>query len=169
VGHTIRLATPTEADATTAGGLIDACMRELFAKSWSGTGAQLAADLAAGHIAIALARDAGFISWAPGYDLHHCVRGGEVADLYVTPAARGSGLVAQLVAFACAEVARSGGVFLRGTAVASAAPLYRRVAWSWSSDEIILGGRAFRALADLAGQPARTIVRGLPPPAWNHQ
>jgi GNAT superfamily N-acetyltransferase len=163
----IRRATPD--DAPVAGGMIDAYMRELFGKPWSGTPARLALDLASGHLAIALAGDTGFLAWAPAYDLHHCVRGGEVADLYVTPAARGRGLAAQLVAFVCAELARGGGVFLRGAAVAGAAALYDRVAWGWDCREVILGGRAFRTFAALAGQSARAIVRGLPPAAWNHE
>jgi GNAT superfamily N-acetyltransferase len=152
--------------------LLDACMLELFSKRWSGTIDHLAADLAAGVVQIAIAGDRepiGFVAWAPAYDLHHCVRGGEICDLYVRPSARGRAVAPALIAFACRQVELDGGIFIRGTAVANAVPLYARVAWGWDCREIILGGRAFRTVADLAGASPRELARGLPDPAWNHE
>jgi GNAT superfamily N-acetyltransferase len=162
----VRLATAD--DLPHVATLIDAGMVELYRRRWGGTVARLAADLAAGRLAIAIAGDAGYIAWQPAYDIHHAIRGGEVDELYVAPARRGHGVAAQLVAFACGEIARDGGAFLRGTAVASAAPLYDRVASGWDCREVCLGGKAFRTFAALAGASARAIVRGLPDPAWNH-
>jgi GNAT superfamily N-acetyltransferase len=163
----VRLA--TAADLPTVATLVDAGMVELYGRRWGGTIERLAADLAAGRVVVALAATIGYIAWGPAYDLHHAIRGGVVDELYIAPAHRGHGIAAQLVAFACGEIERGGGVFLRGTAVASAAPLYDRVAWGWNCREVILGGRAFRTFAALAGASARAIVRGLPDPGWNHQ
>jgi GNAT superfamily N-acetyltransferase len=163
----------TRSDLEPVGAMIDACMVELFDRRWSGTVDRLAADLDAGRVAIAIAiagdRLVGFIAWNSDYDLHHCVRGGTVCELYVDPTCRARGVAAQLVAFACGDIRRGGGVFLKGTAVRAAAPLYDRVAWGWDCREVILGGRAFRTFADLAGAPARAIVSGLPARAWNDE
>jgi GNAT superfamily N-acetyltransferase len=163
----IRLA--ISADLPRVAELIAAGMRELYDRPWGGTVERLAADVAAGRVTIAVAGDLGYIAWAPAYDLHHTVRGGEVDELYVAPARRGRGVAPQLIAFACAEIERAGGVFLRGTAVASAAALYDRVAWGWNCREVTIGGRAFRTIAALAGASPRAIVRGLPDPRWNHE
>jgi GNAT superfamily N-acetyltransferase len=109
------------------------------------------------------------VTWEPAYDVHHCVHGGGVCELYVVPEHRGRAVAAQLIAFVCAQIAATGGKYIKGTAVASAAPLYNRVAWGWDCREVILGGRAFRTFADLAGASAREIVRNLPDPASNHE
>lgn len=156
-------------DAAWIGELIDAGMRELYQRGWNATPDALAADLTAGRIALAVAERDGYIAWEPAYDIHHCMPGGQVCELYVAPPRRGRGLAPQLIAFACAEVRRGGGHYLRGSAVASAVALYSRVAWGWDAREVILGGRAFRAVADLAGAPARVLARNLPPVAWNHE
>jgi GNAT superfamily N-acetyltransferase len=164
----IRLA--LESELATVGELIGACMHESYRRTWNGSVEALAQDIRDRRVTAALAADAiGMITWEPSYDLHHCVHGGNVCELYVVPGHRGYGIAAQLVAFACQEVATGGGRYLKGTAVASAAPLYNRVAWGWDCREVILGGRAFRTFADLAGASAREIVRNLPDPAWNHE
>jgi hypothetical protein len=148
-------------------------MRELFDKPWGGTVEKLARDLEEQRLSAALAIHSaeivGFVAWTDGYDMHHCVRGGEMIDLYVRRRFRGVGRSAQLVAFACGEIAKSGGVYIKGTAVASAAPLYNRVAGGWDCREMILGGRAFRTVAANAGATPREIVRGLPKPEWNQE
>jgi GNAT superfamily N-acetyltransferase len=167
---TVRLA--DSEDIEDAGRMIGACMTELFGKRWSGTTARLAADLSAGRVRIALAvaeRPIGLIAWNDDYDIHHCVTGGTTCELYVEPAYRGRAIAAKLIAFACREIERGGGVFIKGTAVASAAPLYDRIAWGWDCREVILGGRAFRTLAGLVDATPRQLVRSLPDPAWNHE
>lgn len=168
----IRDATTDDAHALVP--LMDANVRALGGARWHGSAERLVADVLAGsaaRLAVA-ARDerlVAFLAWTAAYDLHHCVRGGEVCDLYVDPDARGVGLATQLLAHACAQVARAGGVYIRGTATRGAVPLYARVAWGWDCREMILGGRAFRTLAALAGASSKLIARGLPDPAWNHE
>jgi GNAT superfamily N-acetyltransferase len=87
----IRLATSGDVPALAA--LNDAYMRELFARPWNGTAERLAADLDDGvvHAALTEARDA-FVAWHDAYDLHHCIRGASICDLYVPPAAHGLGV-----------------------------------------------------------------------------
>lgn len=169
----IRLASAEDADLL--GQLQSEYMRELFDKPWGGSSDALARDLNENRLSAALAIDSrrrapvGFVAWTFGYDMHHCVRGGEMIDLYVRPDHRGIGRSAQLVAVACNEIAKSGGVFIKGTAVASAVSLYKRVAWGWDCREMILGGRAFRTVAEKAGATPREIIRSLPKPEWNHE
>lgn len=163
----IRLAEAADVGALAA--LNDAYMRETYRRAWNGTEAQLAADLAAGvvRVAITAARDA-FVAWHAAYDLHHCIRGGSINDLYVAPPVRGRGVAPALLAFAAARVQEAGGIYLVGTASGSlGAPLYARAAHGGATVEFILGGRAFRQVASLAGAGPRAIARGLPPVAWN--
>ncbi len=160
-------------DLATVIEMLHAYMIEVFAKPWSGTRIQLIADLTAQRLQLAIAEregvPIGFIAWTTAYDLHHCVHGGELNDLYVVPTARGRGVAPALIAFACQALASEGGVFIKGTAVPTAVKTYARVAWGWDCHELILGGRAFRTIAQLAGAAPRDIVRGLPDPAWNHE
>jgi predicted N-acetyltransferase YhbS len=147
-------------------------MAELFGRRWNGSEERLANDLFVDRVVSAAIAEreapVGFVAWSPAYDLHHCIRGAQLADLYVEPAARGGAVAPALVARACAEVRAAGGVYLVGTAVGEGpARLYARVASTWPTVEAILGGRAFRTLADLAGASPRAIARGLPRPEWN--
>jgi GNAT superfamily N-acetyltransferase len=163
----IRLATPDDVPALAS--LNDAYMRELFARPWNGTEERLAADLAEGvvHAALTETRDA-FVAWHAAYDLHHCIRGASINDLYVAPSARGRGVAACLLAYCAARVAAAGGTYLHGTAAGErAAPLYARAAELHPQLGVIIGGRAFRAFAALDGAGPRAILSGLPPVAWN--
>jgi len=47
--------------------------------------------------------------------------------------------------------------------------LYERIAMSFEGADCIVGGRAFRVLADLSGRPIRELVRGLPKKEWNYE
>jgi GNAT superfamily N-acetyltransferase len=107
----------------------------------------------------------------PSYDLHHCVAGAEVLDLYVAPEARGRGLALALACAVAAAVAQDGGTYLKGGAVerGTGRRLYAKLAVCWPSGDCYVSGRAFRRLAALAGQPLRTMIRGLPPMAWNYE
>ena len=112
----------------------------------------------------------GFIAWDQVYDLHWAARGAQVADLYVAPRARGLGVALELIAALCAVVTAAGGVFLRGGAYdrPDTRRFYSRFAIVQpGSGEANLGGRAFRRMAALAGEPARVIARALPSPEWN--
>jgi GNAT superfamily N-acetyltransferase len=112
----------------------------------------------------------GFVAWDGVYDLHWAVRGGQVADLYVVPAARGHGVALELLASLCSIVGKEGGAFIRGGAYdrPSTRAFYSRIAVvEPSTGEAHLSARAFRQLASLGGLPARAIVRALPPLEWN--
>jgi GNAT superfamily N-acetyltransferase len=162
-------------DLAVVGRMLDACLVELFARPWGATGVQLADDVASGQLAIGIAvrgelpSPIGFIAWHRDYDIHHCVSGASTSELYVEPSHRALGVAPSLIAFACQQIAATGGACIKGTAVRSAVGLYDRVAWGWDCREVILGGRAFRVVASLSGSSARDIARGLPAPAWNHQ
>ena len=114
----------------------------------------------------------GFVSWDPVYDMHWAARGAQVADLYVVPSARGLGIAIALLAGVCAEASAEGATFLRGGSYDRASPtgrFYERFAIGVDSAECHCSGKAFRRLADLHGNPIRTIIRSLPPQEWNFQ
>jgi GNAT superfamily N-acetyltransferase len=113
----------------------------------------------------------GFAAFSRAYDLHHCVAGGVVLDLYVAPSHRGFGVALALVAAVANRVRDRGGVFVKGQAVEHPGlrETYERIAMSFPGADCIVGGRAFRALAALDGQAPRAMVRGLPDRAWNSE
>ncbi len=164
------------ADAAHLAELLRSYMREAYSKEWSGSEAALAANsfLTAVRTLVAEAPDgtvAGFIAWTDAYDLHHCVSGGQVLDMFVVPAARGQGVAVQLLLAAARAVYESGGSYLRGSALepAPVRALYARAAVSWDERSCIVGGKAFRHLAGLAGRPLREVVRSMPPVEWNYE
>lgn len=69
------------------------------------------------------------------------------------------------------RVRERGGTFVKGQAVEHAGlrETYERVAMAFPGADCIVGGRAFRVLADLDGQAPRAMVRGLPDRAWNFE
>jgi GNAT superfamily N-acetyltransferase len=155
--------------------LLEAYMRETYGAPWHGSAERLHADALGQRCTtcVAVAPDeslAGFLAWVPSYDLHHCVTGAEALDLYVVPGWRGRGVAPQLVCAAAAEIARGGGLYLKGGAVdtGSGRRLYSRFGVCDAAG-CIVGGRAFRRLAELAGRSAREILRGLPERAWNYE
>jgi len=145
-------------------------MREVFGPDavWAGSADGLTRDGFGRRFEMMVAaRDGvpvGFMGWQPDYDLHHCHSGGEVLDLYVRPDVRGLGVALRLVAAVAAAVRARGGVYVRGltTGDPETRALYDRVAVAFDGANCILGGAAFRVVADLAGKPARVIIRGLP-------
>jgi GNAT superfamily N-acetyltransferase len=170
----IRLATPSDA------ALLEQLIRDYLRESYAGHLGTPAAILRDEVLArrttqcVLLAEGAssatGFVAWDRVYDLHWAARGAQIADLYVIPAARGLGIALELVAQVCATVASEGGVFVRGGAYdrPSTRAFYTRIAIvDPITGETHLSARAFRHLATLAGQPARSIARALPPIEWN--
>lgn len=91
--------------------------------------------------------------------------------MFVASSARGKGTGPALVCAIAAQVQQQGGAFLRGQAVdkASVRKLYNRVAMTCATEECTIGGRAFRAVAALASQPAKDIVRAVPAKGWNYE
>ena len=92
-------------------------------------------------------------------------------DLYVVPAARGRAIALALACAVAARVIARGGIYLKGTAVAGGTGrrLYERIVVSGATRECIVGGRALRRLAALAGEAPRVMAVSLPPTAWNHE
>ena len=175
----VRLA--TAADASILSSLVAACLAESY-PTHPGTPAEaLRRDVfpppppPAPQPRVAIAFDlngsaCGYLAWDATYDLHWAIGGAHVSDFYVTPSARGIGVALALIAFACAEVHAAGGKYMRGEAYdrSSTREFYSRVAVVQPSGEVALGGRAFRHLASLAGQPPRKILASLPPVDWNY-
>jgi GNAT superfamily N-acetyltransferase len=155
--------------------LLQAYMRETYGSGWNGSAEALCRDALGQKCAVqvALAPDGsltGFLAWTSSYDLHHCVPGAEGLDLYVVPGWRGWGIALLLVCAAAAEIARGGGVYLKGTTVESGSGgrMYSRFAVCDAAG-CIIGGRAFRRMAELAGLPVREVFRSLPHHSWNYE
>lgn len=155
--------------------LFDAYMREAYGAPWNGSAEALQHD-ALGQkcsVYLALAPDEsliGFLAWTSSYDLHHCVPGAEALDLYVDRAWRGRGIALLLVCAAAAEIEGRGGLYLKGSAVETGTGrrLYSRFGLCDAAG-CIVGGRAFRQLAELSGRSVREVVRALPEPSWNYE
>jgi GNAT superfamily N-acetyltransferase len=170
----VRPARPADVPALVS--LLEAFMREAFDAKWHGSADALSRDGLGACFETLLAEDAsgallGFVAWEMAYDLHHCVAGGVVLDLYVVPTRRGRGVALALAAAAAARVRARGGVFLRGQAVpkAEVQRVYERMCVLFPGAEANVGGRAFRALADLDGIAPRDAVSRLPPREWNYE
>jgi GNAT superfamily N-acetyltransferase len=164
---------PDEIDQLVA--LLEAYMRETFSVPWHGTREALERDgFGARFDVVVAAQDGRLVAFAalrPQYDLHHCMPGVEVMDMYVEPALRGRGVAVRMLARVAADAAREGARFLVGQAVEDPAMhrLYRRFTRCFPGQHCYLGGRAFRALADAADRPIRALVSALPRPEWNYE
>jgi GNAT superfamily N-acetyltransferase len=178
---TTRLA--TAGDIPSLVSMLTAFMKEAFDRPWSGSPEALARDglgqrfqmmaAVAGSAPDRALEDnlVGFAAWQPHYDLHHCLWGGEVIDMYVGRRERGRGVALVLLASIAAHVREGGGSFVMGQSVPDprVQRMYERLAVSFPGASCYVGGRAFRALAELRGAAPRTIARGLPDRAWNHE
>ncbi len=169
----VRAAAPGDVPALVP--LWTAYMRETYGDEWHGSPDALRRDAFGRACEMAVAevdgRLVGFVAWEPSYDLHHCVSGGEVLDLFVVKERRGKGTAVALLCAAAKAVQSRGGMYLKGGAVAtgSGGKLYGRIGVCNPGVDCIIGGRAFRRLAELAGRPAREVARGLPARAWNYE
>lgn len=171
---TVRSALP--GDVPEVARLIEQFMHDAFTRPWGGSAEALARDGFGAHFEMSVASTTGagivgFAAWEDIYDLHHCLPGAHVIDLYVAPSHRGIGVALGLLTDVAARVRDRGGHFLRGQALPARGleHLYGRVAVLFPGDECNVGGRAFRALADLAGVPAREAIERLPEKAWNYE
>jgi len=104
----------------------------------------------------------GMGQWTLIYDMFWGMYGANVEWLYVKPEYRGRGVVVAVVAEICAQVRSAGGEFLHGGGGDKVERLYERVAIGGPSNECHVSAEAFQVFADLAGLPAREIVRRLP-------
>lgn len=172
--YSIRKASP--ADVSQLVELLNAYLRETYQANWAGTAEQLEKDGFGNEFEMFVAEDLqreiiGFIAWVSTYDLHHCLKGAEIIDFYVSASNRGRGVGLLLTIELAAEVQKQNGVFLHGGAVEnqSVRRFYNRIAISFANGECYVSGRAFRHLADLSGQSIRKIIRNLPLTAWNYE
>jgi GNAT superfamily N-acetyltransferase len=169
----VRPATPKDIPSLCA--LLHAYMQEAFGQPWQGVPEAVERDGFGAKFDMVVAETAedgliGFAAWLLSYDLHHCIRG-EVIDMFVHSKHRSRGIAIALLAAVAAEVQRRGGKYLKGQAVERtiAQRLYERMAICFPGADYMIGGRAFRRLAELAGKGVREIARGLPRKAWNHE
>jgi GNAT superfamily N-acetyltransferase len=156
--------------------LLESYMRETYQGAWGGSAQLLEQHLADHGVGIIVAeaphRDViGFVAWVDSYDLHWCMKGGDVIDFYVCPSDRGRGAALLLIAQLAADVQGCGGAYLKGGAVDNPVVrrLYRKIARCLPGGESYVSGRAFRRLAELSGKSLREIVQGLPDAAWNYE
>lgn len=161
-------------DMTGMGRLMEEYMQETYQDRWHGNEEALKRDGLGVHFNLTLAITgnvlSGFVAWRATYDLHHCLAGLDVIDMFVRPAERGRGIGACLLARVAGEGAGRGATFMTGGAVesGSAGRLYRRVTMTHGG-QTYLSGRAFRAFSELAGASPRELLRGLPKQEWNYQ
>ena len=155
-------------------GLLDEYMEETFQRRWAGRREDLARDVLGKEantiVAVEDLELVGFAIWKRAYDVHHCLVGGELLDLYVQKTARGSPFAPQLLLATIAAVSKVGGKFLRGKGVSEQGDaLYDRFAVTFPGTEFILGGRAFRELGALKGVPLRQALKMIPPQSANFE
>lgn len=156
--------------------LLDEYMRETYQSAWKGNTQQLAEDVSEGKVKIVVVETSrqdvvGFVSWLQTYDLHWCLIGGEVIDMFVSVPYRSRGLAILLLSVAAKEIRDNEGSFLKGGAVDNPIVhrLYQRIAVCVSGNDYYLSGRAFRHFANLSGRNVKDIVRNLPVTAWNYE
>jgi GNAT superfamily N-acetyltransferase len=170
--YVIREASPN--DVHTLAALLREYMVETYDDEWRGSVTGLLEDGFGVRFRVlfaALADQAvGFVAWEKSYDLHHCLSGGHILDLYVAPRHRARGAAVQLIARAAGIIHHEGGAYIKGGAVegGSGSRLYGRFAPAFGND-YILGGKAFRHLAAQANLPVRKLVRSMPRREWNFE
>jgi GNAT superfamily N-acetyltransferase len=165
-------ASPADVGAVAA--QLRAYMLETYHEEWRGTVEGLLRDVFGARIRVLIALRAegtvGFLAWERAYDLHHCLTGGHILDLYVSPRHRARGIAVQLIARAAGIVHSEGGAFIKGGAVesGSGSRLYARFAPAFGND-YILGGKAFRHVAAQSSLPMKALVRSMPQREWNFE
>ena len=172
--YLIRMA--NRSDAPSLGELLKAYMRETYHGAWGGNIQQLEQHLLGNEVGIivaeALNREVvGFVAWVASYDLHWCLKGGDVIDFFVCPSHRGRGAAILLITGLARDVQEHGGTYLKGGAVDNPVVrrLYQKIAMNLPDGESYVSGKAFRRLAELSGKSLREIIKQMPEAAWNHE
>jgi hypothetical protein len=98
-------------DVPTLVQLLDAYMHETFQVAWRGSAEALRRDGFGQEFAcqVAVTSDdqmRGSVAWTQSYYLHHCMMGGSILDLYVSPESRCRGVALALVCAVAAEILR---------------------------------------------------------------
>ncbi len=162
-------------DVSALAELMSIYVRETYNADWHGSAEALRRDGFGREFEMQVASIegnlVGMAAWRKTYDLHHCMGGSEITDMFVVPELRGKSIGPLLVCAVAAEVLRNGGHFLRGQSVnePSVRRLYERVAIGSANVECTLSGRAFRTLAKLARTSPKQIASSLPPKSWNYE
>src|SRR5688572_22210370 len=109
----------TRHDVVRLAAMLGDYMRGTYHGEWGGNVRLLEQHLAEKDVEILVAETAageitGFLAWAACYDLHWCMKGAMIIDLYVCPAKRGRGLAVLLSINLAKEVERRGGTFMKG-------------------------------------------------------
>ena len=174
IGFAVRSATTDDLEDVAA--LLREYMLETYSRGWGGSEKVLRRDAFGLRCNLELAVSGeneaiGFAAWKESYDLHHCVSGGDVLDLYVVPVWRGRAVAVRLVCAVAAAVEDRGGKYLQGSGPEGGRSrrLYDRIATVFPGATCIVGGQAFRRLAELNGAEPKIIARSLPEKAWNHE
>ena len=163
-------------DVPSLGELLEAYMRETYHGAWGGNVRLLEQHLLDHEVEIIVAESlerkvVGFVAWVASYDLHWCLKGGDVIDFFVCPPHRGSGAAILLITRLAREVREHGGAYLKGGAVDNPVvrQLYQKIAMCLPDGESYVSGRAFRRLAELSGASLREIIRRMPEAGWNYE
>lgn len=170
--YVIREASPEDMHEVAV--LLRAYMLETYNEEWRGSTNGLLEDGFGARFRILVAaladRAVGFLAWETAYDLHHCLSGGHILDLYVARPHRARGIAVRLIARAAGTIHSEGGAFIKGGAVESGtgSRLYGRFAPAFGND-YILGGKAFRHLAIQSNLAVRDLVRSMPKREWNFE
>ena len=163
-------------DVPSLGGLLEAYMQETYHGAWRGNIQLLEQHLLGNEVKIIVAETlnrkvVGFVAWVASYDLHWCLKGGDVIDFFVCQPHRGSGAAILLITKLAGDVQEYGGAYLKGGAVDGPVVrrLYQKIAMSLPNGESYVSGRGFRRLAELSGESLREIIRKMPEAAWNYE
>lgn len=163
-------------DAPRLAQLLEAYMQETYHGAWGGNIQLLEKHLSSHEVEIIVAETMsreviGFVAWIDSYDLHWCLKGGDVIDFFVCPSHRGLGAAILLIAKLAGDIQRQGGAYLKGGAVDNSVvrQFYRKIAVCLPDGESYVSGRAFRRLAELSDKGLREIVKNLPEEAWNYE
>jgi hypothetical protein len=165
-----------QSDVPSLGKLIDAYMRETYHGAWGGNIQLLEQHIRDNEVKIIVAETLnrkviGFIAWVASYDLHWCLKGGDVIDFFVCLPHRGRGAAILLIIKLAGDIQGNGGAYLKGGAVDNPVVrrLYQKIAMCLPAGESYVSGRAFRRLAELSGESLRKIVKRMPEAAWNYE
>ncbi|KAM3109141.1 GNAT family N-acetyltransferase [Phormidesmis sp. 146-33] len=115
MSYYIRNATPD--DISNLAKLITVFMQETFQRPWGGTLQKLAQDGFGREFEMMVAEAEpqtliAFAAWESSYDLHHCLKGGVVIDLFVDPIHRGRGVAIQLITAIAVKIQQQGGSYI---------------------------------------------------------
>jgi GNAT superfamily N-acetyltransferase len=159
----------------TLGELLEAYMRETYHGAWGGNIQLLEQHLASNEVEIIMVETLnrkviGFAAWVSSYDLHWCLKGGDVIDFFVCPSHRGRGAAILLITKLAGDVQQHGGAYFKGGAVDNPVVrrLYQKVAMCLPGGETYVSGRPFRRIAELSGESLRDIIRKMPEATWNY-